>query len=71
MRLAGLGVVLGLVGALGLTQVMRSLLYGVGRVDVAVLAVVTATLGILALGASLGPARRATRVDPMTSLRAE
>lgn len=71
VRLAAIGVAIGLVGAAGLTQAMRSLLYGVAPVDPIVLVAVTFTLGTLAVGTSFVPARRATRVDPMTSLRAE
>lgn len=71
VRLVGIGVAAGLVGAFGATRAMRSLLYGVGPVDPLVLATATLTLGALALGASFAPARRAARVDPMTSLRAE
>jgi putative ABC transport system permease protein len=46
-------------------------LYGVEPVDPLVLAAATLTLGVLAVAASFVPARRAARVDPMTSLRAE
>jgi putative ABC transport system permease protein len=68
-RLVTLGVGLGLVGALALAQAMASLLFGVAPMDpvthgsVALLAVVTVAV---AVGA---PVRRATRVDPMVSLR--
>ena len=70
-RLAAIGIVIGLAGALGLTRAMRFLLYGVGVADPLVLASITVALGALALGASVVPARRATRVDPIASLRAD
>jgi putative ABC transport system permease protein len=50
---------------------MKAVIYGVGATDPLVLGAVAVTLGVLALGASLVPARRAAKVDPMTSLRAE
>jgi predicted permease len=71
VTLVGVGMAIGLVGAVGVTQVMRSLLYGVGPADPAVMVGVTMTLGTLAVCASLAPARRAMRVDPIARLRAE
>jgi ABC-type antimicrobial peptide transport system permease subunit len=65
------GMVLGLVLAALTTRWLRSLLYGVGALDVAVLvAAAVAILGITA-AASYIPARRATKVDPIAALRAE
>ncbi len=65
----GLGV--GLLGALGLSRLMRSLLFGVGALDPLVLAVVALVLASAAALACLLPARRATRVDPIVALRTE
>jgi ABC-type antimicrobial peptide transport system permease subunit len=70
-RLTGIGVVIGLAGGVGITQAMQAVIYGVGASDPLVLGAVVVTLGLLALGASLAPARRAASVDPMTSLRAD
>lgn len=71
VRLATLGVALGLVGALGVTRALRGLLYGVSAADpLTFLAVALLLLGV-ALGATWFPARRATRVDPAVSLRVE
>jgi ABC-type antimicrobial peptide transport system permease subunit len=69
--LVGGGLALGLVGSLALTRLMKSLLYGVAPTDPATyVGVVVLLLGIALLAAYL-PARRATRVDPLTALRAE
>jgi putative ABC transport system permease protein len=71
LRLALLGVGIGLAGAFAVTAALRSTLYQVSATDPLTFAAVSALLlGIAAL-ASWAPARRATRVDPMVSLRAE
>jgi putative ABC transport system permease protein len=66
-----LGVVLGVIGALGATQLAAGLLYGVAPRDPATFVHVVGLLVLVALGASWLPARRATRVDPMIALRAD
>ena len=68
-RLAGLGIAIGLVAALGVTRVMSSFLYDVHPADPATFAAVCVILlGVAAIACYL-PARRATRVDPLVALR--
>jgi putative ABC transport system permease protein len=71
LRLAGIGLILGLAGALVLGRVLRQMLFGVGGTDVATFAATAALLVLVALLASYLPARRAMRVDPMEALRVE
>jgi ABC-type antimicrobial peptide transport system permease subunit len=69
--LSAAGAVLGIVGSFALTRVLRDMLFQVNPADPIVLSGVTLTLLAVALCASLIPARRATRVDPMTAIRYE
>jgi ABC-type antimicrobial peptide transport system permease subunit len=71
LRMAVLGIALGLAGALVATRVLASLVYGVSTTDPLTLAATAALLLGAAGLASWVPAMRATRVDPAVSLRAE
>ncbi len=65
------GVIAGLLASVAVTRVMESILFEVDPLDPAVLAAVTSLVLGVALAATLLPARRATRVDPVVVLRAD
>jgi predicted permease len=71
MQLAGVGIAVGVVGAAALTRVMTSLLFGVSTIDAFIFGTVPALLAAVAFAATVIPAWRATRVDPMVALREE
>lgn len=71
MRLVLAGSVIGIVASWALTRVMRNLLYGVGTTDSATILAVVGLLGAVTLFACWIPARRASHVDPMITLRSE
>ena len=71
MLLSGIGLALGLGGAIGLTRLMESLLFGVGSRDPITIAAVAGILACVALLACYIPARRAAKVDPVVALRYE
>src|SRR3984957_2681354 len=67
--LLGAGLILGVAGSIALRSVVAGQLYGVKPLDPAVISAVIFTLALVGLAACVVPARRATRVDPMTVLR--
>jgi ABC-type antimicrobial peptide transport system permease subunit len=71
IALSAAGAMLGILGALGVTRYLGSLLYGVRPFDPLTFFAVALLLGLVALAACYFPARRATRVDPMIALRYE
>ena len=71
MGLTVLGLLLGVAGAFGLSQLLTSLLFGVGGRDPVTLAAVFGVLGLVAFLACFVPAQRATRVNPVVALRTE
>jgi ABC-type antimicrobial peptide transport system permease subunit len=71
MRLTLVGILIGLVGAAALTRVIASLLFGVSANDVVTFMAVPTLLAGVALAATVIPAWRASRVDPMVALRDE
>jgi predicted permease len=71
LKMALSGIAIGLVVALGLTRLMAKMLYGVSTTDPATFMVIASLLTAVSVLASLVPAHRATKVDPMLALRAE
>jgi putative ABC transport system permease protein len=71
LKLAALGIVLGLAGTLGVARLLASFLFGVTPMDPVTLAAVAALLVVVTLVASCVPAMRASRIDPMTALRSD
>jgi ABC-type antimicrobial peptide transport system permease subunit len=70
-RLVAAGVVIGLIAAAALTRFISNLLYEVRPMDPPTLAVVVGTLVLVTLAACYVPARRASKLDPASALKAE
>ena len=70
-RLAAIGIVIGVVAALAMSRVLRSLLFGVSATDPATFAGVALLLALVAVLASWLPARRAARIEPTIAMHAE
>jgi ABC-type antimicrobial peptide transport system permease subunit len=71
MRLAGIGLAVGIVGAVAVSHVLTNFLYGVSPFDAVTFLGVSAVLTLVSLAACFVPAWRAARVDPMVVLRSE
>ena len=71
MALAAVGIVIGLTGAFALTRLLSAQLYSVTPTDPATFVLVALVLAAIALAATLVPALRATKVDPVVALREE
>jgi len=71
LGIAAIGIVLGIGGAMALSQLTSSLLYGVSPSDPVTYAGVAAVIALVAVAACVLPTRRATRVDPLEAIRAD
>ena len=71
MTLTIAGLAIGLTGALAMTRLMASVLYGVSATDATTFVVVPLLLALVVLIACYLPARRATKVDPVVALRCD
>lgn len=71
LGVAALGIIAGLIGAAGVSRVMSTLLFGVPPTDPMTYATAALLLGAVAFGAAVIPAIRASRVDPMSVMRAD
>ena len=71
MTMIGLAIVVGLVASLGATRLLEAQLFGIRATDPVIYAIVPIALAAVALVACYIPARRASRVDPVATLRAD
>ncbi len=66
-----IGIVIGIAGAFAMTRLLAAMLFEISTTDVATYAVACGVLAVAALLASIVPARRALRVDPITAVRGQ
>jgi ABC-type antimicrobial peptide transport system permease subunit len=71
ITIAAVGIAVGVGGALALSRITQSLLYDVTPSDPATFGLVAGVIALVATAACLVPMRRATRVDPLTAMRAD
>jgi len=71
LRPVGIGIVIGIAGAFAMTRLLAAMLFEISTTDVATYAVACGVLAVAALLASIVPARRALRVDPITAVRGQ
>jgi len=71
LRPVGIGIVIGIAGAFAMTRLLAAMLFQISATDVATYAVACGVLAVAALLASIVPARRALRVDPITAVRGQ
>ena len=71
MAQLSVGVAIGMAGALAIGQLLQTLIAGISPRDPLTLVLVTLLLTFVAVAATLLPARRATRIEPLTALRSE
>ena len=71
MTVAAIGGAIGIIGALAVSQLMATLLFGVEPTDPMTFVAVATTLGVVALIACYIPARRVTKIDPLAALRGD
>jgi len=71
LALTGLGIAIGVLGSLGLSRLVHSMLWGVSAADPVTLVGTTLVLVLAALGACLLPALKAARTDPLSTLKLE
>jgi ABC-type antimicrobial peptide transport system permease subunit len=69
--LTTIGIALGVGGALGLSRLLESLVFGIETTDPSTITTVAFLLGVVAVGASYLPARKAAHADPLEALRSE